>query len=165
MKPNCSSYLLSLLLIACLLAEGSPAATLTYTYDNKATSLFKLVTFPLGTVLMDHTIVVNVTLWNSLTSTFILTLQNALTQASLATATCTSKNTCSVSFYTIATSLAYEINVAPSAAMSTSQIYPFYLVGKSYYGNSTYAGNPTEQVLVRTGDVLRNDYIGRLIYF
>lgn len=105
----------------------------------------------------------NLTLWNNLATSYVITIQNAVTHAVLTTKSCT-LTACSASFYTTAISLAYEVKVAPTS-MSTSQAYPFYLVAKSYSGNTTYAGNPTEQVLAKLGDFLRSTYVGRLVYF
>jgi hypothetical protein len=41
---------------------------------------------------------------------------------------------------------------------------PFYLVVDSYPGNKTFVGNPLARQLLRIGDVLRANYVGKLIY-
>lgn len=41
---------------------------------------------------------------------------------------------------------------------------PFYLVVDSYPGNKTFVGNPLARQLLRIGDVLRANNVGKLIY-
>jgi hypothetical protein len=134
-------------------------------YNNTAESPARKAAYPLGTLSNGTTLQINLNIWNDLTdlSTVTLRLLDALTMTDDASQACTASLSCEGIFRIIATK-AYYIKVSQTIPASFEVIEPYYLVAKSYPGNATFAGNPNEVILLKLGDVLRFNFIGKYLY-
>lgn len=164
MKLACGSSLLAFIAFLSLMGTVSTLATISYAYNNTATSPFKLAAYPFGILSNGTTVNVLVSLWNT-PATLVgttLVLKDERTMTAIFTKTCTIASICELTYY-ITITQRYYVQVTPPTP-SLTQVSPFYLVAKSFPGNSTYPGNPNEQLLLKLTDILRSSYLGKYLY-
>lgn len=158
--------ILVMITISSLILSAQGLSSYTYTFNNLIASPIKLPAYPLGYLAGNETIDWKIETWVNTVELSSMTVKLLyavnLTQVGTLLKTCSATINCSGLFLTPSAG-EYYLKLEQASA-SFNFMSPFYLVVDSYPGNKTFVGNPLARQLLRIGDVLRANNVGKLIY-